>query len=201
MKQYMFCMCIRASILLFVVIRIFVSILFTFVPRWFFTPIQFPVFWAKWYIYWRMSSLALPVLSNHAHCCIQSASLHPGAQKSQFRCSKKIDVEITKCLNTKEIQFYNHLFCRSSRSSNLLPKIRLQNDARQDFARRIWGVNNPEISHTRCWKWCQITNVILSARQSYLLSFGNMTDDTNHYAFGFENVVFAHALHLISKFP
>ena len=33
-----------------------------------------------------MSSLALPALSNQAHCCIQSASLHRGAQKSQFIC-------------------------------------------------------------------------------------------------------------------
>ena len=113
MKQCMFCVCICASILLFVVvIRIFVSILFTFVPRWFFTPVQFSVFWAKCYIYWRMSSLALPVLSNQAHCCIQNASLHPGAQKFQCRCSKTIYVEITKSVNTKEIRFHNHSFFR-----------------------------------------------------------------------------------------
>ena len=41
----------------------------------------------------------------------------------------------------------------------------------------------------------------LPNKASYLVSFGNMTDETNHYEFEFENVVFAHALHLIGKFP
>ena len=119
-----------------------------------------------------MSSLALPVLSNQAHCCIQSASLHPGARKSQFRCSNK-----NWSGNYEICEYQRHTVSQSfvssviSCSSDLLPKMGLQNDARHDFARRIWGVHNSEMSHTHSWKWCHITNVILSSRQSKLPSF------------------------------
>ena len=160
-------MCIGACILLFVVVvRIFLSILFTFVPRWFFTPSG--IYTGEW-VHWHCQPCQIKptVVSRVLHCIVGHRNLNSYAGNS-----KK-----SWCGNYKICEYDGDMVLQSFvssiiRSSDLLPKMGLQNDARHDFARRMWGVNNPEtMSNTRCWKLCRITNVILSAQKSRLPCF------------------------------
>ena len=128
-----------------------------------------------------MQGCALDTTLLVGQCCIQSASLHPGTHKYQFvdaailsqcvhldtRRKRKLICKFGEYYrkNTKAVAIVCFISSIVSRSPNFVPRVGLQNDAKRDFARITWCINNPEtLCLAWCSKWRQITNVIATFR-------------------------------------
>ena len=125
-------------------------------PQFSFLSFEPSVIYTGEWVHWHCQSCQIKptVVSRMLHCILGHRNLNSDAAK-QLECGNYKICEYQRDTVSQSFFFSSVI----SHSSDLLPKMGLQNNARQDFA-RIWGVNNPEMSHKRCWKWCQITNVI-----------------------------------------